>query len=53
MSIPVSYIEQALPTVFGQVARTVDPVRRSTYDTDDTGKFVRAYRQNCRLPLRN
>jgi hypothetical protein len=34
LSIPVSYIEQAIPAIFGQAARTIDPVRRSTYDPD-------------------
>ena len=33
-SIPIAYIEQAIPSVFGQIARVVDPVRRSTYDPD-------------------
>jgi hypothetical protein len=39
--LPVSYIEQAYPTVFGQVARTVDDTKRSTYDTTGTGRFGR------------
>jgi hypothetical protein len=30
--IPVSYLEQAIPSLSGQVARTVDDTRRSTYD---------------------
>ncbi len=30
--IPVAYIEQAIPSLFGQIARTVDDTRRSTYD---------------------
>jgi len=32
MDLPISYIEQAFPTVFGQIARTFDPIRRTTYD---------------------
>lgn len=39
--LPVSYIEQAYPTIFGQVARTVDDTKRSTYDTTGMGKFGR------------
>jgi hypothetical protein len=41
MQLPVSYIEQAFPTAFGQVARTVDDTKRSTYDTSGIGKFTR------------
>ncbi|NLI59383.1 MAG: hypothetical protein GX387_12910, partial [Clostridium sp.] len=33
-SIPVAYIEQFIPSISGQVARTIDPIRRSTYDPD-------------------
>lgn len=29
--LPVDYIEQAFPTFFGQIARTVDTTKRSTY----------------------
>jgi hypothetical protein len=32
LGIPVAYIEQAIPSVFGQIAKTIDPTRRSTYD---------------------
>jgi hypothetical protein len=32
MGIPLDYLEQAVFSVFGQVARTIDPIRRSTYD---------------------
>lgn len=28
--IPAAYVEQAIPTILGQVARTIDPVKRST-----------------------
>ena len=31
-----SYAGQFIPTAFGQVARTIDPVRRSTYAPEDT-----------------
>jgi hypothetical protein len=34
MGIPVAYVEQAIPSLFGQGARIIDPVRRSTYDPD-------------------
>ncbi len=30
--IPVSYLEQAIPSLFGQVAKTIDDTKRSTYD---------------------
>jgi hypothetical protein len=33
-SIPVAYIEQFIPSISGQAARTIDPIRRSTYDPD-------------------
>lgn len=33
LDIPVSYIEQAIPTILGQAARAIDPVKRSTYAT--------------------
>ena len=32
MGIPISYVQQAIPSMLGQTARVVDPVRRSTYD---------------------
>jgi len=32
IGLPWSYVQQAWPVVFGQAARTIDPVRRSTYD---------------------
>jgi hypothetical protein len=41
MGLPVSYIEQAYPTLFGQIARTADSTRRSTYDTTGAGNFLR------------
>lgn len=31
-----SYVQQFVPTVFGQVARSIDPLRRSTYGGGDT-----------------
>lgn len=30
--LPLSYVEQALPTVMGQITRTLDDTKRSTYD---------------------
>ena len=38
--LPVSYVEQAYPTVFGQTARTIDPIRRNTYDTNRLKQFT-------------
>lgn len=35
-SLISSYAQQFIPTAFGQIARTVDPVRRSTYGGGDT-----------------
>lgn len=35
-SLVSSYAQQFIPTAFGQIARTVDPVRRSTYGGGDT-----------------
>ena len=34
MSLPADYISQAFPTFFGQIARTADDTKRSTYDPD-------------------
>ncbi|RKJ79169.1 hypothetical protein D7X33_08480 [Butyricicoccus sp. 1XD8-22] len=31
------YVNQAVPTLLGQIARTVDPVRRTTYDDKNSG----------------
>ena len=31
------YFSQAVPTLFGQAARTIDPVRRTTYDDKNSG----------------
>lgn len=31
------YVNQAVPTLLGQIARTIDPVRRSTYDDKNSG----------------
>lgn len=41
MGLPVSYVEQAFPTIFGQAARSIDPVRRSTYDPNPIKQFGR------------
>lgn len=35
-SLVSSYAQQFIPTAFGQIARAVDPVRRSTYGGGDT-----------------
>lgn len=32
MGIPVSYVEQAIPSLFGQIAKATDTTKRSTYD---------------------
>ena len=34
LGIPVSYVEQAIPSLAGQIARTTDDTRRSTYNTN-------------------
>lgn len=34
--LATSYAQQFIPTVFGQVARSIDPVRRSSYGGGDT-----------------
>lgn len=39
MELPVSYLEQGFPTLFGQVARSIDPVRRNTYDSNPVKSF--------------
>jgi len=39
MGLPVAYFEQAFPTLFGQATRSIDPVRRSTYDPNPVKKF--------------
>ncbi len=31
------YVSQAVPTLLGQIARTIDPVRRTTYDDKNSG----------------
>lgn len=31
------YVNQAVPTLLGQIARTIDPVRRTTYDDKNSG----------------
>jgi hypothetical protein len=41
MSLPVSYLTQAVPTVLGQTSKTVDDVQRSTYDTTKAGILKR------------
>lgn len=39
MELPVSYLEQGFPTLFGQVTRAVDPIKRNTYDTNPIKSF--------------
>ena len=39
MGLPASYVQQAWPTIFGKLARIMDPVRRSTYGETDIEKF--------------
>jgi len=39
MGIPIDYLEQAIASVLGQTARTIDPVRRSTYDPSPTKQW--------------
>jgi hypothetical protein len=48
MGIPISYVEQAIPSLFGQIARTIDPVRRSTYDPNPAKEELN--RIKARLP---
>lgn len=33
-SVLMNYLGQSVPTLFGQIARTIDPVRRNTYDVN-------------------
>lgn len=37
-SMSTSYVSQGLPTVFGQIARTADPTRRTTFIQQGEGK---------------
>lgn len=32
LGVPVSYVEQAIPSLFGQIAKATDTTKRSTYD---------------------
>jgi len=48
MGIPIDYLEQAIASVLGQTARTIDPVRRSTYDPNSIGQWWRGIR--ARIP---
>lgn len=38
-NLGVNYLSQALPTIGGQIARTIDPTRRSTYTGKKSGSF--------------
>jgi predicted amidophosphoribosyltransferase len=40
MGIPIDYLEQAIFSAFGQAARTIDPVKRSTYDPNPTKQWL-------------
>lgn len=50
----LSYVGQYNPTFFGQVARTIDPIRRSTTSTEEAGiakdidKFLK--KQSAKIP---
>ena len=43
MGIPLDYLEQAVFSVFGQVARTIDPIRRSTYDPNAFRQWTKGH----------
>ena len=36
LALGTGYLTQGIPTVTGQVARTIDPIRRSTYSSENT-----------------
>jgi hypothetical protein len=38
MGIPVSYVEQAIPSILGQIAKSTDTVKRSTYSPNPAKK---------------
>lgn len=40
MQLPVNYLEQAFPTVGGQLARTLDPFKRQTDYSSNTSKTI-------------
>ena len=48
----LDYLEQAVFSVSGQAARTIDPIRRSTYDPMRSGSGRRAYRHGSGLSQR-
>jgi len=48
MGIPIDYLEQAIFSVFGQTARTIDPIRRSTYDPNPIQQWLNSIQ--ARLP---
>ena len=39
MGVPQDFLSQMIPTVFNQIARTVDPVKRNTYDPNPLKSF--------------
>lgn len=43
MALPSNYVSQAMPTLLGQFARTVDDTKRSTYDPDPKKKFANTF----------
>lgn len=53
MGLPTAYIQQAIPTVLGQVARIIDPTRRSTYDTSDFGSLIRSWESKIPVLSKN
>lgn len=54
-SVLMNYLGQGVPTLFGQVARTIDPVRRNTYDVNKNSALPAAVqkfgkKQMAKLP---
>jgi hypothetical protein len=46
-SILESYASQFIPTTFGQLARTIDPIKRSTYSSKDSA-WTKSFEQTAR-----
>lgn len=54
-SVLMNYLGQGVPTLFGQIARTIDPVRRNTYDVNKNSALPAAVqkfgeKQMAKLP---
>ena len=54
-SVLMNYLGQNVPTLFGQIARTIDPVRRNTYDVNKNSALPAAVqkfgeKQMAKLP---